>query len=876
MKRHRNEPKPCASIHAPAGSLRRSRLRSVAAAVSVALAAAHLASAANARARAAAASPPASNGAPAGAADSTTIVPGNMLQQVVVTASVQASNSLTTSEQVTTIPSKLIVDMSPRSTAEMLRLIPGISVQDQAGSGGNANITVRGLPVTTGGSPFVQIQEDGLPQVLFGDMNFGNNDYWTRFDESNTVQATVGGSAATLAAGAPGAVINFISATGRHKSGEFTVSQGVGFGETRLTFATGGPINSTWRYHVDGFYVHGRGPRNQGFTGENGYQLKGNITHDLARQRGFVRLYVKLLNDQEEYNAGGPVSAVGSGNSLTSISAYPGFDVRTGTTVGVYNQTITYLHNTSGRFGVAPNTGVHPYVDSVGAELYYLPVGNLSVDDKFRVSAIHGTFAAQFFGLGSAASLIGTTVNGQTVGSVVYADGPNAGQQYTGLLNDNTQIYTNMSNMGNVVNDLSLLDHWRTDAGKFVVGGGLFYMAQTIDQSWHPNSQLQALSGTNPANLDLISTTGQLLSNNGVTGYNTAWGQGVDRKYAMSVSDTAPYLDLTWDYHGLQLQGSVRQDQYRVSGWAESASAATTQVGYLNGGAFSPTGGLSTPLVSYSTIDPGTYEPLDYGISYRSWSAGALYMINSDTSLYARASRGGKANTDRNILSGYTNPDGSLNSSGAAKAVDIVLQQEAGIKHGGELLGGPYGATLSYFHTSFGESSFDLTQPVATRYFNERYSASGVEFEATWATGGFSLYAQATYQDPKVDSNEVGPSPNQLVNLGSGFLPGGMSKVMWVLAPTYRWWKLAGGIVWQGQSQQNIGGPVPFYSPGQNFVDLFASYEINRHISFGVHVNNLLNTLGVGGGGAVTRGPGVVSVSAEPGRIVTADVKVKF
>jgi outer membrane receptor protein involved in Fe transport len=866
LKTHRNAYKHSVSIHNPTRSLRTARALSVAAAVSVALAAAQLATAANA---------PAASSAPARAGGAP-IVSGNMLQQIVVTASVQASNNLSTSEQVTTIPSKLIVDMAPRSTAEMLRLIPGVSVQDQAGSGGNANITVRGLPVTTGGSPFVQIQEDGLPQVLFGDMNFGNNDYWTRFDVSNTVQATVGGNAATLAAGAPGAVINFISATGRHKSGQFTVSQGVGFGETRLTFAVGGPINSSWRYHLDGFYVHGRGPRNQGFTGENGYQLKGNITHDLAQHRGFVRLYVKLLNDQEEYNAGGPIRAVGSGNSLASISVYPGFDARTGTTVGIYNQTISYLHNTSGQFGVTPNTGVHPYVDSVGAELYYMPVGNLSVDDKFRVSAIHGTFAAQFFGLGSAASLIGTTVNGQTVAKVVYADGPNAGQVYTGLLNDNTQIFTNMSNMGNVVNDLSLLDHWRTHAGKFVVGGGLFYMAQTIDQSWHPNSQLQALSGTNPANLDLISSSGQLLSNNGVTGYNTAWGQGVDRKYAMTVSDTAPYLDLTWDYHGLQLQGSVRQDQYRVSGWAESASPATTGVGYLSGTAFSATGGLDTPLVSYSTVDPGTYEPLDYGISYRSWSAGALYMINSDTSVYARASRGGKANTDRNILSGYTNASGSLNASGANKAVDIVLQQEAGIKHSGALLGGPYGVTLSYFHTSFGESSFDLTQPAATRYFNERYSASGVEFEGTWASGGFSLYVQATYQDPKVDSNEVGPSPSQLVSLGSGFLPGGMSKAMWVLAPSYHWWRLTGGIVWQGQSQQNIGGPVPFYSPGQNFIDLFGSYAVNRHVSLGIHVNNLLNTLGVGGGGAVTTGPGVVGVSAELGRIVTADVKVRF
>lgn len=166
-------------------------------------------------------------------------------------------------------------------------------------------------------------------------------------------------------------------------------------------------------------------------------------------------------------------------------------------------------------------------------------------------------------------------------------------------MNDNTQIYTDMSNMGNVVNDLSLLDHWPTGVGKFVVGGGLFYMSQTIDQSWPPNGQLQALSGTNPANLDLISTTGQLLSNNGVTDYNTAWGEGVDRKYAMNVSDTAPCLDLTWDYHGLQLQGSVRQDQYRVTGWAERASAATTRTAYLDHPSADPRNVLSTYLFAY-------------------------------------------------------------------------------------------------------------------------------------------------------------------------------------------------------------------------------------------------------------------------------------
>jgi outer membrane receptor protein involved in Fe transport len=801
---------------------------------------------------------------------------GDSLDIIVVTASTGDKTQLRSSLQVTDISSELVQDMAPRSTAETLKLIPGMSVTDQAGSGGNANFSVRGLPVTTGGAPFVQLQEDGLPQVLFGDMNFGNNDYWTRFDVSNTIEATVGGSAATLAAGAPGAVINFISDTGVKQGGVFTLSEGLGFNESKATFAVGGPISDTWRYHVDGFYVYGDGPRNQGFIGENGYQIKANVTHDLSDDKGFIRFYAKLLDDQEEYNAGGPVNAVGSGNTLSSISAYPGYDVRTGTTVGVYNSRISYLNNDTGQFGSVPNNGVHPVVHAFGGQLHLTPAGDLTIDDKFRLTQMSGNFAAQFFGLSNTQSVIGSKVNGQTVGSVVYADGPNAGQTYNGLTNNNAQIYTNMSDMGSIVNDLALSDKWVWGDNKLSGRVGLFYMNQTIDQNWHPNSALQVVNGTNPANLNLVSTTGQLLSNNGVSGYNSQWGAGVNRTYAMNVADAAPYLDLTWDFDALQLEGSLRRDDYHVTGWAESASAATTKVGYLTGGAFSPTGALTTPLVSYSTLDPGTYEPLNYSISYNSWSFGALYQLDSDTSVYGRASRGGKANTDRNILSGYTNPDGSLTASGQNQAVDIVLQQEVGIKHKGQVLGGSYNVTAAYFHTSFGESSFDLTKPANDRYFVEKYSAKGIELNGTVRFGGFALYAQATFQNPTVDANSVGSSPATLVSSGTGFLPGGTAKVTYAIVPSYTWGPVSGGVVVQGQSQENVNGYPPFYSPGNTFVDLFASYQINEMVSVGVHANNLFNTLGLGGGGSVTTGPGVIGASAEPGRTVLADVTLKF
>ena len=102
------------------------------------------------------------------------------LEVVIVTASGGNRTQINSSVSVTTVNAQAIADFKPSSESELLRMIPGIQVSGTAGPGGNSNIAVRGLPVATGGSPFVQIQEDGLPTVLFGDIQFGNNDYWTR------------------------------------------------------------------------------------------------------------------------------------------------------------------------------------------------------------------------------------------------------------------------------------------------------------------------------------------------------------------------------------------------------------------------------------------------------------------------------------------------------------------------------------------------------------------------------------------------------------------------------------------------------------------------------------------------------------------------
>ena len=176
----------------------------------------------------------------------------NAFEQIVVTGSVGGRTQIESAIAVTSIDDEVIQNFKPNSEVELFRLIPGIQANGGNGPGGNANIAVRGLPVATGGSPFVQIQEDGLPTVLFGDMQFGNNDYWTRFDASTArVESVRGGTATTFASQAPGAIINYISHTGEVEGGYVGLSTGIGYDEKRVDFRYGGSASDSVLYHDD-------------------------------------------------------------------------------------------------------------------------------------------------------------------------------------------------------------------------------------------------------------------------------------------------------------------------------------------------------------------------------------------------------------------------------------------------------------------------------------------------------------------------------------------------------------------------------------------------------------------------------------------------
>lgn len=761
---------------------------------------------------------------------------GLNLERVVVTATSVAKSKLQSSLSVTTVDTDLVSALNPQTQSEILRLIPGVIDQGGNGPGGNANITVRGLPITTGGSPFVQLQEDGLPTVLFGDMNFGNNDYWVRFNRSNTIEAVRGGSVSTLASGAPGAVINYVSDTGLQRGGEVGFEMGLDYNSRKGTFSVGGPIADGLRFHADGFLIEGAGARDQGFNAQKGYQIKANVTKDLGKL-GYVRFNVKLLDDAEPLYTSYPALVHADGGGFSGLSPFPGFDARTGSTVGVFNQTISVLDSTTGQMTTRKSDGLHPKANAWGIQLHLTPGDDISIDDKFRYTKMSGTFSTNFMGLTKTADVIGSTVNGKTVASIVYANGAKAGQAFNGTyLNSGVQIFTNMSDMGSLANDLSVTKGFNLGSGKARVTGGVFYMNQTIAQDWHPNSHYQTLDGSNPAALTLKDASGQALTLNGVSGYNTAWGAAVDRAYDISAANTAPYLNMNWESGPLQLDAGVRRDQLKVTGWAQSASAATTVVGLRNGA-----------LVSSSTLDPSTYEALNYTASYNSYTLGGLYMLNPNTSAFARVSRGGRFNVDRNILSGYTNADGSLTASGAQKVSSKVDQQEVGVKHRGRYDSINYSLNGTLFHNTYSSSNFDLTRGATGTYYQSSYKSTGVELEGSLRSGGLAVVANMTYTQAKITANSEGASPATMVSSGVGNEPAKTPALMWMVAPTYTMGNLRGGLMFVGRGKSNVNTASEYWAPADVQVHANLSWEFAPNATLGVSVHNLFNKLTAGG-----------------------------
>ena len=810
---------------------------------------------------------------------------GTGLDEIVVTASGKDKTQLNSSVSVTSVSAELIENFKPSSEAEIFRMIPGIQVAGTAGPAGNANIAVRGLPVATGGSPFVQIQEDGLPTVLFGDIQFGNNDYWTHFDASvANVEGVRGGSASTYASQAPGAVINYISHTGSKEGGYIQLNKGIDYDENKVDFRFGTHLSDSLYFHVGGYYKVGRGPLHSGYNVSDSVQIKANVTKEFDGGNGYIRFLFKYADTQEPNYTGGVSLATLTGGKVSNLRPYAGYDGREGSNISVFNQQMRVI-GYDGTNSIQPLDGITTNAKSIQNQFHYEFGDNIEVDNNARWTDMSGAFAAAFLNVGKASGVIGSTVNGGVVAQIRYANGPKAGQLYTGTyVNNNANFRTNIDDIGSFADDLALSGRFDMMGGKLTARAGLFYMNQKIAMNWHVNQALGEISSNNPAQLDLYTAAGAKLTVDGISGYNNNWGTCCARQYDLSYSDTAPYVALDLDTDSFGIDASARFDNVKAAGYAqnnvnfidanndgiyEAESDGTsffTPVTTLN----AVTG--ATVTVNIPTMLPnGTREISNYSRSYMSWSVGALYKVSPNTSLFVRASRGGRFNGDRQTLSRKFRKDGTLAPVGLAPSVDFVNQYEAGIKTRGDLAGGRFTGELTALLGNFKQSTFELS---ATKcpggaggcIIDAAYKSHGAELYATYANGGFSFVANATY------SKATRAGAGSTVYTRSPNIP----DLSYTLSANYDFGDMATfGVNASGQS--STLSDDGYVWPGGAVVGANLRVRPIENLELGVQVYNLFNRYDSRGAGSVAdAAAGVVGSGLALGRTFTGSVRYSF
>ena len=786
------------------------------------------------------------------------------LDEIVVTASAGNKTQIDSSISVTAVSADLIQDFKPSSEAELFRMLPGIQVAGTSGPGGNSNIAVRGLPVATGGAPFVQLQEDGLPTVLFGDIQFGNNDYWTRFDASTAkVEAVRGGTAATFASQAPGAVINYISHYGQKEGGYLQLNKGLGYDETKIDFRYGGPLSDTIDFHVGGFYKTGRGPLHADYNVSDSIQVKANITKKFDDGNGYIRFLFKFADTQEPNYTGAPAVAKLSGNKVTSIKPFPGFDGRKSSNYSTLNQSFLIV-NRDGDVERVSMTGITTKAKSIQNQFHYEFGDNITVDNNLRWTDMSGAFTSPFFSATRVSGLIGSSVNGRTVATMRYASGPKAGQVYAGTYyNNNTNVRTNIRDIGSLVNDFNVAGKFDAGLGTLTARAGWFYMNQKVAMDWHTNRAFSEVSGNNPAMLDLYDAAGNRITANGIAGFNNNWGSCCARDYKLSYTDNAPYVALDLDNDNFAVDGSVRFEMLKASGWTVAGSTTEFNTPVT-------VNGVTTQIPTI--IANGASEILDYKRNYTTWTIGGLYKVNTDTSVFVRVSRGGRFNSDRQTVSGKFNADGSLNQLGKVPAVDFVDQYELGLKNRGGLLGGQYTAELTLLKGKFSRSDYEPTVtaqcPTGGCVIDTKYKSTGAELFVTYQNGGFNLVGTATYS--KAKRAAAGSKVFRRAD--------GIPDLSYTVSANYDINDMATvGLSTTGQTNAIDGAGIEY--PGKAVFNGVVRVRPIENLELGVQVYNLFNTFDFRGAGGIadnSTNPRVLGGAPALGRTFTGSVRYSF
>jgi len=775
---------------------------------------------------------------------------------VIVTGVASGTNKLDTSVSVSTLNFEDAYKTAPRSLGELYRSIPGIRSEPATGEG-NGSIAVRGIPLATGGYKYVQLQEDGLPVLQFGDIVAGNVPNYVRGDFTlNRIESIRGGSASTLTSYAPGGIINHLSKTGEDgDGGAVGISIGLDYDEIRYDFDYGGEIANDLFFHVGGFYREGEGTRDIGYNGNQGGQIKANLTKQF--ENGYVRLYYKMLDDNIATYTRAPARADGG-----SYSAVPGFDGRDQAVSSVNRISVPKRDFLGQPIQRRVADGITAKVDAFGAEASFDLDGGWTLTNRFRTSDVRGDFIAPLaLSYGDATTIASDGFFGcGCTPTLAYANGPNAGMPFSGDALGILELDFNMDDLGLTVNDLRLSKEF----DNVTVTGGLYYSSQNIAQTWN-NWEFYIVEavGDNAAGIEITDTaTGEIVSGPGGVSGNAYLAYALDLEY-----DTlAPYIDVNVDLDRLTLNASIRRDETDVTGFASKAGKffGTGVVPFdLNGD-----GDTTDLLDNIAVSQEGVTElatAADYTRDFTSYSVGANYAIGDNSAVFARYSKGGVLVADR-LWDGSTLDNNRLfaANTGLLEGIDEVKQAEIGYKYNG----GDFDVFVTGFWTESDETQSEVTQQ---RVFTQSYEAFGVELEGAYYFGNFVLNGNLTWTDAEIIAADnpalIGNQPNR------------QADYIFTISPQYETDRFSLGASFVGSGDFYHGDTETVKQDAYVLVNAFASYNLTDDVQISVNANNLfdefVNSFSESGIFTATIGQANLAETLN-GRTVSASLKYSF
>jgi len=603
-----------------------------------------------------------------------TVTNPQSLEGVVVTANVGGRKKIDASYNIVSADRTQIKEANPISTADLLKISPGIWPESSGGQTG-ANIEIGGFP-GGGDAPFFTNMVNGTPLYGMSSLSFMDSSSLLRLDDTiERVEIVQGGPGAVLGPGQMGATANFILRQGTEEpSGDIGLTVG-SEGMQRLDGFYGFPIAPDWYGSIGGFYRKSAGVRSPQFPADDGGQLTATLTHDM--DNGTFMLWARYLDDKNQFMVPTPLIEDVNGN----FSKYPGFDALTDTYGSHAIQHVTLVNPAGGTESANLANGRGGKLHFIGGS-YEAQFGDWSVYDHFLYDGGDLNTNALFSGPnpkplgyflygcnwsgGQASGFCDSNnqpTDGNWLGGSYGINQPVGSIDYVGANSLDQSVIQQgwwfiQKHLTNLNNDFRLSKEI-FDGNKLTVG---LYLARYKDRdNWSLGNPMLMVNkpNTNPITLSYVDAGGNtvLITNpQGILSY----GAGYNILEHGTATNKALYLSDSWKFG---------QWLFDVSGRVENTNVDQYTCNQKN---VNQDGNPLTLWDNNAQVCDGTFTKLHYDKTHPSFTIGANYEIASNMSVYARANTGGHFNDFDNGIRG---------TGGNFAPMQKVKNFEAGFKY---------------------------------------------------------------------------------------------------------------------------------------------------------------------------------------------------